>query len=417
MQCPLTHNTDNRYEFGLRWGVDIVTPAWCHDTAAAGGRVDERWYKLPLDISGKLSPMESELVVPELAEDNVYMDGCRIHLVGFVGDRERLYVKIVRAGGATIPRAMDDRVTHVVVVTPPEEEQLVTWRRGAHVVHAEWLLACCQQGKLVDHTRFELLPQESGPAPVSPSILPPSHVPRPTATSSLAAGVISDGRARPATPVLAANLDFMSMFQGQWGVGAEATSSPQDSGPGQSLSNGGRSQPLGASAESQQPSKFAGGGGGGRDSVFDGLTFAINATGFDTTQRDNLHAVLTRCGGVLASGITRPAAGKGGIASSTYTVCPLVGVAETLETAGNCVTECWVERCVSEGQLVSPDACLMFRPLKARGSVYALSVSRLRLPFSHRFHFHTPHHPSHAMPSHVPPNITLSCLVCTHLQP
>ncbi|MGB0550249.1 MAG: hypothetical protein ACPGR8_14050, partial [Limisphaerales bacterium] len=126
-----------RYEFGLKWGVDIVTPAWCHDTADAGGRLDTRRYKLPLDVSGRLSPMEQALVIPALSEEDLYMDGCRILLSGLVGDRGRLYVNIARAGGATIPATMDGRVTHVVVATMPSEEQLAEWRQVAPVVHAE----------------------------------------------------------------------------------------------------------------------------------------------------------------------------------------------------------------------------------------------------------------------------------------
>lgn len=346
-----------RYEFGLKWGVDIVTPAWCRDTAKVGGRVDTRRYKLPLDISGKPSPMESELAIPELPEEEFYMDGYRIFLVGLVGERGRLYVNIVRAAGATIPSTMDGRVTHVVVATPPSEEQLAEWRQVAPVMHAEWLLACCQQRKLVNHTHFELLPQDDGPAPTqalaSSAALPPAFVPRPSGTLAAQA----DSSSPPATrevvaDVGAVNLDFTSMFTGSWNDGAPTAAAATGVKP-KASSNASFSQ-ASAGAAPSAPEE----GADPRTVVFKDLTFALHTVGFDERKQHDLTAVLTKVGGSLSP-----------LAAADYVVWPLAApspsksAGDRAVTSATRVTECWIERCITDGELVAPESCAVFQPL------------------------------------------------------
>ena len=256
-----------KYEYAIQNNIKVVDPLWHTDCVERCGQVNPSETQYQLDgepvassasakgkrkgkdkATGKGAAKSSSEAVPDGAKtsesessldvkhdpNNSYLDGCRVYLHGFRGDRLQLMVKIIRAAGGTKYTALDDRVTHVVFpggnLPMPLEQQCLDFPTVPQIVIDSWLVACAKASALVptrEHVPEKLRPPPT-PAPVthragaavsaSAAAAAAAAAPAAAATASgTGAAATTDGNGAHVTAPNDSDLDFTSMFDGDWG--------------------------------------------------------------------------------------------------------------------------------------------------------------------------------------------------------
>lgn len=207
----------DKYEFALRWNVNCVRPDWLYDCIEAGHWVDESGYlvKAERDLDrtrstgGRLSistinaTMNTTVagaskkaaeaarqsaerygckdtlhevkqstdagvkrtVIGHENEDNfdfnvtipsgsMFLDGCKIYLTGFTGEKLECLQKIINAGGATRFNQINASVSHVVMGAKVTKDVEILSKAEfiPHVVTAKWLLDSCSRQTCLPET-------------------------------------------------------------------------------------------------------------------------------------------------------------------------------------------------------------------------------------------------------------------------
>ena len=79
---------------------------------------------------------------------SMFLDGCKIYLTGFTGEKLECLQKIINAGGATRFNQINASVSHVVMGAKVTKDIEILSKAEfiPHVVTAKWLLdSCCQE--------------------------------------------------------------------------------------------------------------------------------------------------------------------------------------------------------------------------------------------------------------------------------
>ena len=251
-----------KYEYAIKNNIKVVSPLWHTDCVERCGQVNPSKYQLEgipavrsaqakgqvmgkgkgkaeaeaegmgsggarvtgrvVPDGAKISESESKLEVNH-DPNNSYLDGCRVYLHGFRDKRQALMVKIIRAAGGTKVVSLDDRVTHVVFpggnLPGSVEQQSASLPTVPQIVTDSWLVACAKESALMptcDHI----------PAKLRPIVVPEVQRPTIAAHSSGGGGGTSVAAARrrqsvgdvvSVTAPSDSDLDFTSMFDGDWG--------------------------------------------------------------------------------------------------------------------------------------------------------------------------------------------------------
>lgn len=117
----------------------------------------------PSKIEDKEETLDSCVADDSQSEDSgLYLSDCRILLVGFHAAEMRKLVNKVRRGGGSRYMAFNDRLTHIVVGTPTENERRELRRYTAagviYVVRAVWLDDCDQEKKELPVSKRHVVP-------------------------------------------------------------------------------------------------------------------------------------------------------------------------------------------------------------------------------------------------------------------
>ncbi|KAI3984034.1 hypothetical protein MKX01_035161, partial [Papaver californicum] len=117
----------------------------------------------PLKIEDKEETLDSCVADDSQSEDSgLYLSDCRILLLGFHAAEMRKLVNKVRRGGGSRYMSFNDRLTHIIVGAPTENERRELRRYAAagviYVVRAVWLDDCVREKKELPVSKRHIVP-------------------------------------------------------------------------------------------------------------------------------------------------------------------------------------------------------------------------------------------------------------------
>ncbi|XP_078670927.1 DNA topoisomerase 2-binding protein 1-like isoform X2 [Branchiostoma floridae x Branchiostoma belcheri] len=408
-----------KYEFARKWKLHCVTTRWFYESLEAGVCQDENLYRLDRTNStedNKTSTPSQEKKAPRLssiadististasnnmshvndtnlnstrlstrdhdvtllADDldtvdvsnidaGMFLDGCTIFLSGFTGARLEKLRKIVNAGGGMRFNQLNEKVSHVVMGGPDEQiaQTLSTENLRPHVVSGKWLVECVKAGKQVPEEPFYCLelPPLDPTSPVQPKKTEkPEKLPAPPKEPE--DEDVTQMEAEPAED------DIMSQYL----AGAEeeedntTIEAPQErqepteeeeedevvfmkleeKRPEDEEEDDDNDVTVAMDGDCETEMEEEGGGG-----VFQGKLFSFFS--FTEQQTATLAELVEENGGsVLKSGSR---------AVPNYAVVPVLGFPEGI-SAEEIVTDCWLNVCLEQETLLSPEHNPLFTPL------------------------------------------------------
>ncbi|KAK9096174.1 hypothetical protein Sjap_021671 [Stephania japonica] len=111
----------------------------------------------PASEPGDEKKLDCSVADDSQSDNDLYLSDCRIILVGFQAAEMRKLVGMVRRGGGSRYMSFSEKLTHIIVGVPTENETKELKRLGAlgviHVVRAIWLEDCDREKKEVPVTQ------------------------------------------------------------------------------------------------------------------------------------------------------------------------------------------------------------------------------------------------------------------------
>ncbi|KAI8489596.1 DNA topoisomerase 2-binding protein 1 [Branchiostoma belcheri] len=384
-----------KYEFARKWKLHCVTTRWFYESLEAGVCQDENLYRLDRTNStedNKTSTPSQEKKAPRLssiadististasnnmshvndtnlnstrlstrdhdvtplADDldtvdvsnidaGMFLDGCTIFLSGFTGARLEKLRKIVNAGGGMRFNQLNEKVSHVVMGGPDEQvaQTLSAENLRPHVVSAKWLVECVKAGKQVPEEPFYCLelPPLDPTSPVQPKKTEkPEKLPPPPKEPE-------DEDATQMEEAEPAEDDIMSQYL----AGAEeeedntTIEAPQERQ--EPTEEEEEDEVVFMKLEEKRPEE--------EEDDNDGKLFSFYS--FTEQQTATLAELVGENGGSVVK--------SGSRAVPNYAVVPVLGFPEGI-SAEEIVTDCWLNVCLEQETLLSPEHNPLFTPL------------------------------------------------------
>ncbi|XP_066278683.1 DNA topoisomerase 2-binding protein 1-like [Branchiostoma lanceolatum] len=409
-----------KYEFARKWKLHCVTTKWFYDSLEAGSCQDENLYRLDktngtgdnktstpsqekkkaprfsthsiADIStistassrGNMSHVnETNLNATRLPLDSsrdygetphgeldaldvsnigagMFLDGFTIFLSGFSGTRLEKLRKIINAGGGMRLNQLNEKVSHVVMSGPDERlaQNLTAENLRPHVVSAKWLVECVKAGKQVLEEPFYCLELP----PLDPSSPVQSKKAEKAVPDQPPPPEDKDEDATQMEVEEPADDDIMSQYLAEVEEEEDVTTieAPQEN---QEQTEEDDEEVVFMNLEEKQPEEeedvtvemdedcqgeMEEGGRG----VFEGKLFSFYS--FTETQTATLAEFVGQNGGSVVK--------SGSRAVPNYAVVPLLGFPEGI-SAEEIVTDCWLNMCLEQETLLSPEHNPLFTPL------------------------------------------------------
>lgn len=314
--------------------------------------------------SSTANPSSKQTVKPAHDEDEwdykspmpsgeMFLDGCKIYLSGFVGRKLEHLQKIINAGGATRFNQLNASVSHVVMGEKLENEieKLGKSEFPPHIVTAKWLLDCCHQVKCLPEQDYYCLETND----VFHDIIV-----RPVDESKKSKEQQVD-KATTNKENLVANDDVLSHYLDLMNDDLPAMIEPE---PNAGLKTDKKSLPevnkpereadIVVPVDDNSPSEEP-------EELFHGLTFQIKGFSKETeTQLKNV--IESKSGVVLKETSTKLA---------DYLVLPMDYECDD-DKAVSLVTYCWLERSLECRQLLDPGSNFLFTPFSLAKNTFPL---------------------------------------------
>ncbi|XP_074641236.1 DNA topoisomerase 2-binding protein 1-like isoform X2 [Tubulanus polymorphus] len=381
-----------KYTFAVKWkGILIVSPQWLHDSVERGYRLDETLYTVGPDKSKATStptkdraslhsltdiscidssnmsavsaidettdasmemakPLTSftrrpsssdlkpelielknlDLNSPEVQSHEMFLDGCKIYVVGFSQQDSEKVKKIINLGGATRYSNINECVTHVIMGERIQSDLDLIIKESFEpkVVTLSWLLESLQQGHPVDEIPFRFekatsdqkidIPKKK--MDVKPKQNEKDPFPKPNQLEN--------------------NQDDMNDILSQYLGDPERQLDDPDHDMTAPPVPDNNSQLVDNTMETTYwalPFK---------DKEF--ILFGLD------TDVEHLKEIITEMGGKLVQSVVRHVV--------DYAVVPLFGYPVNI-TVGEVVSTAWIDRCIEEQALLSVDDHVLYRPL------------------------------------------------------
>lgn len=128
---------------------------------------------LPCSNPGELKHLLSELNLSHAKKAGLFLDGCRVYLLGWNPDETESLRKILKCSGAARFTDLSERVSHVLVgnLEKPFLRTLKGLPQKPHVVNIKWLIQSVAEKKPVLEEPFICLPSENVNVSEAPSPL------------------------------------------------------------------------------------------------------------------------------------------------------------------------------------------------------------------------------------------------------
>ncbi|XVE60277.1 hypothetical protein DITRI_Ditri05aG0115900 [Diplodiscus trichospermus] len=287
-------------------------------------------------------------------DNNLYLSDCRISLVGFEASEMRKLVTLVRRGGASRYMSFNDKLTHIVVGTPSEEEKKEVRSLAAsgviHVVKTNWLEDCdCQKKEIPvrqSHVAYDLLLPKDSVHSVRGSV----------------AGMISSNQSKSSVPTnygsgmpssLGKSLDDKPKINMNVDNSLEATlgSSKQGQLPiVNSSNNGQRKQPCDSIVQNLK--------NGVSSTVFKGKTFCFSISFPEDRKAEIVEWVDQGGGEVIKDQVKRNV--------NFIIECHGVIPRPTIDSQITYVSTHWIRSCLEAGCLLDVGSHILYSPLSCQ---------------------------------------------------
>ncbi|MQM03934.1 hypothetical protein Taro_036722 [Colocasia esculenta] len=162
--------------------IDITMSQNLSSTFSDGNNLRSQDSDVPVMPSKGEPKVDGNVAEDSEEEDNdLYLSSCRILLVGFVEKELRRLVSMIRRGGGSRHMSLSEKLTHIILGTPSDNEKKEVRRLAAwgviNVVKTAWLEDCEQMKKEVPvsqrHVACDLL-LPKGPLLISMTLFSPS---------------------------------------------------------------------------------------------------------------------------------------------------------------------------------------------------------------------------------------------------
>ncbi|XP_022099813.1 DNA topoisomerase 2-binding protein 1-like isoform X2 [Acanthaster planci] len=391
-----------KYEFAKKWKIHCITSRWFFDSIDKGYCQDENLYQVTPDahststpnragsnprLSGgmsvgnfstishvsmtsavddtamteaNVSRAEQRTTMGELdeldlnlADAGLFLDGCKVFLSGFSGGRLEKLRRIINSGGATRFNQINKSVSHVVMGERVQEHVTMMTQSTLrpHVVSAQWLVDCFKQSRQ--------LPEE----PYICLDLPPVTSASPAAHSK------SNQLRKPSEARSSRSEEGPKLSASRREEEAEDDNVMQQYLPDRSDLNDSEivfKMLQGDAGQAPTRQRTAGGEDETQmeenedvtvleervDGIFSGKTFVI--LGFPPEQEEQILEMTVGQGGKVKTGGARCVA--------DFAVVPINGC-EVSVSVQEVVSNCWLQMCLEEAQLLDPTTNPLFSPI------------------------------------------------------